>query len=143
MRSREVFVAAARYAVRSASFAQQALAAIPDRGLGCFGKSLQQPGQHDFQPDMIVRDIEMARRRLAQRADPKDHAIVLPSLLVDLQHGNAGSRARQSGLEASRRLFAAEMMRNRNDERCGHVRHSSVSVTACNRESPRTKGAIE
>src|ERR1700683_5089349 len=122
MRSREVFVAAARYAVRSAPFAQQALASISDRGLGRFGKSLQQPGQHAFQPDMIARDIEMARRRLAQRADPKDHAIVLPSLLVDLQHGNARSRPRQSGLEASHRLFAAEMMRNRNDQRWGQMR---------------------
>src|SRR6202451_3081975 len=98
MRSREVFVAAARYAVRSAPFAQQALASIPDRALGGFGKSLQQPGQHDFQPDMIVRDIEMARRRLPQRADPKDHAIVLPSLLVDFQYGNAGGGTGQSSL---------------------------------------------
>jgi len=63
-------------------------------------------------------NIEMTRRRLPERADAKDHAIVFPSLLVDLQHRNAGSGARQSGLEAAARFFAAKAMRNRNHKGC-------------------------
>ena len=55
-------------------------------------------GQRHFQPDVIVRHIEMTRRRLPERADAKDHAILLPSLLIDFQHRNAGSGARQSVL---------------------------------------------
>ena len=44
---------------RSAPFGQQQVAAIPDRDLRHFGKSLQQPRQCHFEPDVIVRDIEM------------------------------------------------------------------------------------
>jgi hypothetical protein len=44
----------------SAPFGQQQLAAIADRDLRCFRKSLQQPWQRDFDPDMIIGDIEMA-----------------------------------------------------------------------------------
>ena len=69
---------------------------MPDRGLRDFGKALQQPRQRDFQADMIVGNIEMAGRRLPHRADAEDHAIVLPSLLIDLQYGNAGGRTRQA-----------------------------------------------
>jgi hypothetical protein len=44
----------------SAAFGEQQMAAIPDRDLRYFGKSLQQPGQRDFQPDVIVGDVDMA-----------------------------------------------------------------------------------
>ena len=66
---------------------------------------------------MIVGDIKMARRRLPQRADTEDHPILLPSLFIDFQDGNAGGGPRQSGLEAANRLFAAKAMWNRNDKR--------------------------
>jgi hypothetical protein len=106
---------------RSAALGQQQVAPIPDRDLRDFGKSLQQPGQCHFQPDMIVGHVEMTRRRLPQRADAKDHAITVPSFLVDFQHRDAGSGARQSRLEATGCFFTAEMMRNRNHERSGHL----------------------
>src|SRR6202035_2534865 len=101
----------------STPLGQQQMAAVLDRNLRDLGKSLQQPWQCDLQPDMIVRNIEMTGRPLPQRAHAKDHAIALPSLLIDREHRNAGGRARQSCLEAAGRLFAAEAMRNRNDER--------------------------
>ena len=44
---------------RSAPFGQQQVAAIPDRDLSYLGKSLQQPWQCHFEPDVIVRYIEM------------------------------------------------------------------------------------
>ena len=91
----------------SAPFGQQQISPIPDGGLGDFGKSLQQPGQRDFHPDMIIRHIEMARCCLPERADAKDHAILLPSLFIHFQHRNAGGGARQSRLEAARGLVAA------------------------------------
>jgi len=72
------------------------LAAIPDRGLGDLGESLQQPGQRDFDPDMILGHIEMTRRRLPERADAKDQAVLFPSLLIDLQHRHAGCSAGES-----------------------------------------------
>ena len=99
---------AMRCVAASSAFGQQQIAPIPDRGLRYFGESLQQPGQRHFHPDMIVRDIEMTRRRLPQRADAKDHAIAVPALFVDFQHRNAGRGARQSVLQAARRLLAAE-----------------------------------
>jgi hypothetical protein len=43
------------------------MAALFNGSLSDFGESLQQPGQRDFQPDMIFRDIEMAGRRLPER----------------------------------------------------------------------------
>jgi hypothetical protein len=43
----------------SASLREQQIPAIPDRDLSDFGKSLQQPGQRHFEPDVIIRDIEM------------------------------------------------------------------------------------
>jgi hypothetical protein len=118
---------------------EQQITAIPDRNLRDFGKSLQQPGQCHFEPDMIIRDIEMTRRRLPERAHAKHHAIVFPSLFIDLQHGNAGSGARQSSLQPARRFLAAKPMRYRNDKRCGH-RNSSADVNACNRAWFERKG---
>ena len=95
-----------------APFTEQQIAAIPDRHLGCLGKALQQPRQRDFQPDMIVGDIHMTGRCLAQRAHAKNQAIALPSFLIDLKDGYAGNRARQAGLEAARSLFTAKPMGN-------------------------------
>src|SRR4051794_40267780 len=68
----------------ASAFGEQQVPAILDRCLSNFGKSLQQPRQRDFQPNMIVRDIDMACRCLSQRADAKEHAIVLPSFLIDI-----------------------------------------------------------
>src|SRR4029077_16601205 len=69
---------------------------------------------------MIIRHIEMACCRLPERADTEIHAVFLPSLFVDLQHGNAGGGARQACLEAAHCLFTAKAMRDRNDQRSGH-----------------------
>jgi hypothetical protein len=69
---------------------------------------------------MVVRHIDMTRRHLPQRADAKDHAILLPSLLIDLQHGNAGGGAGQTVLEAADCLLAAKAMRKRDHYGCGH-----------------------
>jgi len=44
----------------SAPFGQQQIASIPDRDLRHLSKSLQQPGQCNFEPNMIVLHIEMA-----------------------------------------------------------------------------------
>src|SRR5260370_36937218 len=76
---------------------------------------------------MIVRHIEMTRRRLPQRADSKDHPILLPSFLIDFQRRDAGGCARQPRLQAAGRLLAAEAVRNRNDKRCGHLQTLELS----------------
>ena len=115
-----------------AALCEQQTTAIPDRDLRDFGESLQQPGQRHFEPDMIILDIEMTRRRLPQSAHAKHQAIAVPSLFIDLQHGNAGRGARQSSLQPACRLFAAKPMRYRNDKRCGHPKFLS-SVNASNR----------
>jgi NAD(P)-dependent dehydrogenase (short-subunit alcohol dehydrogenase family) len=47
-----------------ASLSQQQTATISDRHLRHFGKTKQKPRQRDFQPGMILRDIEMTRRCL-------------------------------------------------------------------------------
>jgi hypothetical protein len=129
----------------SAFFGQQQVAAIPDRDLRGLGKFLQQPGQRHFQPDMIFRDVKMARSRLAQRADPENHAVLLPSFFIDFQHGNAGGRARQPRLQPAGRLFPAKTMRNRNDKRCGHdessLRQMQADMNACNSTSFEKKDA--
>jgi len=103
-----------------ASLGEQQAPAILDRGLRNFGKTLQQPWQHDLHPHMIVRDVDMPRGGLPERPDTEDHAVILPSLLIDVQHRHAGRRARQSCLEAAHGLLATEAVRDRNDERCGH-----------------------
>jgi hypothetical protein len=89
------------------SFREKQTATIPDRHLGCLGETLQQPRQCDFQPGMILRDIEMTGRCLPQRAHAKKQAITLPSFLIDLKHRYAGGRARQACLKAARSLFTA------------------------------------
>src|SRR5579871_4191050 len=99
---------------------QQQRAAIADRGLRNLGKALQQPGQRHFNPHMIVGDIDIPGSRLPERANAKEHMIASPGLFVHRQYRYAGSRARQPSLEAARRLFAANAMRNGYDERCGH-----------------------
>jgi hypothetical protein len=96
----------------SASLSQQQTAAIPDRHLRCFGKTLQQPRQRDFQPGMILRDIQMTGRCLPQRAHAKNQTITFPSFLVDLKHRHACGRAGQAGPEAARSLFTAKAMWN-------------------------------
>jgi len=73
---------------------------------------LQQPRQRDFQPGMILRDIETIGRCLPPRAHAKKQAITLPSFLIDLKHRYAGGRARQAGLESARSLFTAKAIGN-------------------------------
>ena len=63
----------------------------------------------------------MARSGLPERADAKEHVIAVPALLIDFQHGNAGRRARQSRSEAAQRLLAAEPVRDRDNQGCGHT----------------------
>ena len=110
----------------SAFLGQQQIAAVLDRGLGHFGKALQQPWQHDFHLHMIFRHIDMAGRRLPERANAEDHAVVFPSLLIDAQHRHAGSGARKPGLQAAHGLVAAEAVRNRNHQRFGHRKNPSL-----------------
>jgi Protein of unknown function (DUF3309) len=97
------------------------MAPIPDRDLCRFGESLQQPGQCHFQPDMVVRHIEVTRCRLPERTDSEDHAAFFPSFLIDLQHRDAGSGTGQPGLETAGCFFPAKAVRNRNDEGCRHL----------------------
>jgi hypothetical protein len=115
---------------QSIAFGQQQTTTVLDRDLRYLGKALQQPRQRHLQPDVVVLNIEVTRGGLPERAYPEDHAIVLPSFLVDLQHRNAGGGARQPGLEATRRLLAAKAMRDGNDKRGGH-RKSSFDPTSC------------
>jgi hypothetical protein len=117
------------FAITLAAFGQQQRAAILDRDLSYFGKALQQPGQRDLQPDVIFRNIEMAGRRLSERAHTKDHAIALPSLLIDFQHRHAQRRARQPRLQAAARLLTAEAMRDGDDKRFGHFRNPCLHAT--------------
>src|ERR1700712_1046496 len=81
---------------------------------------------------MIFLDVDMARRGLPERADPKDHAVFLPSFLVHVQHRHAGGRARQSPLEAAGRFYASQPMRNGNHERCRHFNYPDPDPSACN-----------
>src|SRR5487761_2665716 len=106
---------------RSAPLGQQQMAPVPDRDLCGFGKSLQQPGQSHFQPDMVVRHVEMTRCRLPQRTDAEGHAAIFPSFLIDLQHRDAGGGTGQPRLETAGCFFAAKAVRNRNDQRFGHL----------------------
>ena len=62
----------------SALLGQQQLAAVLDRGLGHFGKALQQPRQHDFHLHMIFRDVDMAGRRLARARERERSCGCLP-----------------------------------------------------------------
>ena len=122
----------------SAFLGQQQLAAVLDRGLGHLGKALQQPRQHDFHLHMILRDIDMAGRRLPERANAKNHAVVFPSLLIDAQHRHAGSGARQPGLQAAHGFVASEAMRDGNHQRFGHRRNPlSVQLHVIARGSKR------
>jgi hypothetical protein len=42
---------------------------------------------------MIFRHVDMAGHSLPEGANAEDHAVVLPSFLIDAQHRHAGSRA--------------------------------------------------
>src|SRR5262245_33495078 len=77
---------------------------------------------------MVLFDVDMAIRRLAKRAHAEDHAVVFPARLVDMDDGHMRCRARQPRLEAAHRLFAAEAMRNRNDQRAGHLSPPSSPI---------------
>src|SRR3954471_1768402 len=68
---------------------QQQITALADHIFRCFREPLQQPWQCDLEPDMIILDIDVARRRLPHRAHAKDHAIIVPPLLVDFQNRKA------------------------------------------------------
>jgi hypothetical protein len=94
----------------SAPLGQQQIATVSNRHLRHFGKTLQQPRQRNFQPGMILGDIEMTGRRLPQRAHAKKQPITLPSFLIDLEHRYAGGGARQAGLKTARSLFTAKAM---------------------------------
>jgi hypothetical protein len=88
------------------------IASMADRRLGCFGKALQQPWQRDFQPGVILRDIQVTGRCLPQRAYTKKQAIAVPSFLVDLENRYSGGRTRQPRLEAALGFFTAKAMGN-------------------------------
>ena len=134
---------AAEHVMHQLALGQQQITAIADRDLRDLGKSLQQPRQRHFQPHMIVGDIEMARRRLPQRAHAEDHAIVFPSLFVDLQHRNAGRRARQSRLQPAHRFFAAEADAESKRPAAQTSLKSSSDATACNSTIVRKEEAAE
>src|SRR6266540_4526323 len=116
----------------SAFLGQQQLAAVLDRGLGHLGKALQQPWQHDFHLHMILCDVDMAGRRLAERANAKNHAVVFPSLLIDAQHRHAGSGARKSRLQAAHGFVASEAVRNGNYQWFSHRKNPLLILSTCN-----------
>src|SRR3954469_6785247 len=117
----------------ASALGQQQITPLTDRRLRCFGKPLQQPWQGHCKPDMIIPDLKVTGRRLTHGADPKHHAVLVPFLLVDLQNRDARRRPRQPTPEASGRLLTPKLMRDRHDERCGHVL-LPISITSCNRE---------
>jgi hypothetical protein len=83
----------------------------------------------------------MTRRHLPQRANAKDHAIFLPSLLIDRQYRNAGSGTGQSVL--MRRVASS---RPRGDVEAkplegADMTESSSNLTACNSTSSGKKRA--
>ncbi len=49
-------------------------------------KALQEPGQHHFDGDMILGNIDMTGRRLPHGTDAEDHPVAVPALLVNFQH---------------------------------------------------------
>src|SRR5712671_3739072 len=91
---------------------------------------------------MRIVDVQMARGHLTERADAEDHAIVFPALLIDFQHRHTRSGARQSRLQATHRLFAAEAMRDRNNKRCRHRKTPALGPFECNSASPEKKGSV-
>ena len=91
---------------------------MPDGSLGHLRKTLQQPRQCHFQPDMIVCHIDLTVSGLTERADPEGHAIAFPAFLFDLQHVHARCCTRETGFKPTNGFVTPEMMRNGNDQRC-------------------------
>ena len=77
---------------------------------------LQQPRQHDLDADVIVGDVELAGRDLADRAHPEQQSVAGPGLLVDLQDRDVGGGAREPALQPAPRFVTAELVRNGNDQ---------------------------
>src|SRR6201995_5886309 len=90
---------------------------------------------------MIVGDIDLSRGRLSYRADAEEHAVALPALLVDAEHGHADCGARQTTLKAPRGFFTAKPVRNRDDEWRGHRKIPCVPI-ACSRNAREWKRSV-
>src|SRR5262249_13622025 len=76
---------------------------------------------------MVIGDIDGANGALAERAEIEGEPIAAPGFLMDgQQRGIVRARGGEAGLDAARRLFAAEAVRNGHDQGPGQL-----SLHAC------------
>lgn len=106
-------------------FFQHARGARPDRRLNAVRQTCEQPGQHDLDFDVILRDIDRSTDVLFQRGQLECEAIAAPDLLVDLENPCVfRADAAEPGFQAAGRFFLAELVGNGDDERLSQCRAS-------------------
>lgn len=104
---------------------QHARGARPDRRLNAVRQTCEQPGQHDLDFDVILRDIDRSADLLFQRRYLKREPVSAPDLLVDLENLCVfRTDAAEPGFQAACRLLLAELVGNGDDERLSQCRAS-------------------
>jgi hypothetical protein len=100
---------------------QHQRAFLADRGREFLRDHRQQPWQRDFQAHVVIGDIDEADGALAERAEIEGEPIAAPAFLMDgQQRGIVRARGDEAGLDAARRLFAAEAVGDGHDQGLGH-----------------------
>src|SRR5262245_27390474 len=108
--------------VTSPRLLQHQRAFLADRGREFLREHRQQPGQRDFQAHVVIGDIDEADGALAERAEIEGEPIAAPGFLMDgQQRGIVRARGGEAGLDAARRLFAAEAVRDGHDQGSGQL----------------------
>src|SRR5262245_3234289 len=102
-------------------FLQQQRTALLDGRDEMVGQFGQQPGQTDLQPQRILEHLDLAIRRLAERANPEVHHVAVPVFALDRHElGVVRSRRAKPVFQPLRGLLLAEAMRQRHDQRRAH-----------------------
>ena len=97
---------------------QQHCPFFANKWLQRFGKHRQEPGKKDFEPDVVLGDVDGTLYILPERADAELQAIAVPSLLVDAeQMAEIRTPAAEVAFQAAKRFGFAEAMRNGHDQR--------------------------
>jgi len=100
-----------------------------DCGLNAVRKACEQPGQHDFQFDVIVRHIDGSADPLFQGGELKGETVAAPDFFVDLENFSIlRSNAAEPRFQAARGLILAELVRNGNNEWLSQCRASEPAI---------------